>query len=143
MHPSLSLLPLSLPSFWSSIYRFLSPSPLSLSPSPHTPSSFAPWSRSVSAFIDRSQNDLAHVSYSSWRSGVGGLDFSSLSPFRAIFSSFPRGGTRRDATRTASLRCRDDPRPLPVVDSPLRVSLTSRVNRCAIVATRSHINPGY
>lgn len=132
--PSLSLLPLTLPSFSSSIYQFLSPSPLpafSLSLSLRMPSSFAPWSRSVSAFIDRSQNDLAHVSYSSWRSGVGGLDFSSLPPslppFRTIFSSFPRGATRRDATRRGSTRCGQHP---STAATP-RALYRSSTRRCA------------
>lgn len=153
MRPSLSLLPLSLPSFSSSIYRFLSPCPLS--PSHCTRSSFAPWSRSVSAFIDRSQNDLAHVSYSSWRSGVGGLDFSSLSPTLPrdfLFFSSRSDATRRDAARLGA----DSIPPLPRRPAPFagrrlarlidELSAT-RINRCAIVATRlrsgSHINPGY
>lgn len=37
--------------------------------------------------------------------------------------------TRCGSVRTASLRRHDVPRPLPVVDSPVRVSLTSRVPR--------------
>lgn len=62
-----------------------------------------------SAFIDRSQNDLAHVSYSSWRSGVGGLDFPSSS--RAISSLFSarRGAARRNATRRDATQCGQHP----------------------------------
>jgi len=124
---------LYLPIPFSPSLSFLRPSfslslSLSLSPSLSTPSSFAPWMQSVSAFIDRSQNDLAHVSYSSWRSGVGGLDFSLPAALSCnfLFFSSRRDATQLNSMRTASLHRRDAPRSLPVVDSPpMYVSLTS------------------
>lgn len=125
--PSHLSLPLSTESFLCPLCSALS-SPFSLSPSLRTPSSFAPWSRSVSAFIDRSQNDLAHVSYSSWRSGVGGLDFSSLpSPPRdfLFFSS------RRDAARLGADSIPPSPRrPAPLAGRRLAAAPRHAARRC-------------
>lgn len=119
----------SSPTFSFSVCRFLSLSPfLSVR---KVPSHLG--RKGKSAFIDRSRNDLAHVSYSSWRSGVGRLDFPSPSlRIESQFSLFFLA-TRCDATQLGadSIPRRDVPScsalALAVVDSHARarLSLTS------------------